>query len=710
MSTVLWKDGDLEKINLITYSALDDSFAIYNIENEATVGRLNSPMNPTVQLNSPIVSRLQGRIFKNYGLFVYEDNMSSNGTYINGTLFGKNSPENRVGSLLKTGDVLRIDNGDYRHPSPKAIVMVVTRDTGATLEARRVDLSNAEDITIGREVDGMQIDNDMVSATHAIFARNGENWYVEDLDSTNGVYVNNERINRRKDLYPMDVVRIVEFEFLYTGRELLYFSEEDNRQYSDVNGNEVEAPIEPEPIYNEPVYEQQSQEAPNQVPSEAQSIPESHTQSGEPQTWNTTQGQPATTNSGQQGWTGSFVLQPVPTSEQMDAANVPFPVNGQVSVPFPEPQSVPEQVYEPAPEPVYEPEPWPLHEPVSQPVYEPEPQPVYQTTPQPIYQTTPQPIYQPEPQPVYQPEPQPSYQPQPVPQPAPVPAPAPAPARPQAMPVQNRSNSGQLVVKIRERSVRKALKKQVLLKDINICVNPGELVMLLGGSGAGKTTFINAVMGYEKADGTIIHNNVDVYKDYSKVRKDIGFVPQQDLLRLEDTVYKTLENAADMKLNVSAYARNERIEKVLNSLGLSREKDSKVKKLSGGQRKRLSIAVELISDPSLFFLDEPDSGLDGIMARSLMEQLRTIADEGKIVMVITHAPDRVKDLFNKVIVLAKGSRDNIGRLAYFGGIQDAMRFFDTDSLEGVIKRINREDEGGDGKADYYISKYEKGEI
>lgn len=96
-----------------------------------------------------------------------------------------------------------------------------------------------------------------------------------------------------------------------------------------------------------------------------------------------------------------------------------------------------------------------------------------------------------------------------------------------------------------------------------------------------------------------------------------------------------------------------------------------------------------------------------------MEQLRTIADEGKIVMVITHAPDRVSHLFDKVIVLAKGEKDNIGHLAFFGSVSAAMDFFETTSLEGVIKKINRVDEGGDGLSDYYIDKYsayEKGNI
>ena len=238
-------------------------------------------------------------------------------------------------------------------------------------------------------------------------------------------------------------------------------------------------------------------------------------------------------------------------------------------------------------------------------------------------------------------------------------------------------------------------------------INAGEMVLILGGSGAGKTTFMNAVMGYEKAEGQILHGETDIYEDFESMKYKIGFVPQQDLLRGSDTVYDTLQNAAEMKLpsSIKKAKREERINTVLNTLGLSRERESLVSKLSGGQRKRLSIAVEYIADPSLFFLDEPDSGLDGVMSRALMENLRHISDEGKIVMVISHGPDRAADLFDKVIVLAKSVQDNCGHLAFFGTVSEAYNFFDTNTLEGVVRRINREDEGGDGMSDYYIQKY-----
>ena len=147
------------------------------------------------------------------------------------------------------------------------------------------------------------------------------------------------------------------------------------------------------------------------------------------------------------------------------------------------------------------------------------------------------------------------------------------------------------------------------------------------------------------------------------------------------------------------------VEYALNMFGLTRERNMLVGKLSGGQRKRLSIAVEYIGNPSLFFLDEPDSGLDGTMARSLMTNLRQIADQNKIVMVISHSPDRAFELFDKVIVLAKSSVDDCGRLVYYGTPTAACEFFETNSLEEIITRINRKDEGGEGLADLFIQKF-----
>lgn len=264
-----------------------------------------------------------------------------------------------------------------------------------------------------------------------------------------------------------------------------------------------------------------------------------------------------------------------------------------------------------------------------------------------------------------------------------------------------------LSIHIEERSVWQLFRKHTLLQDIDLTIYPGEMVLLLGGSGAGKTTFINAVTGYEKAKATILEGNQDIYRNYNQLKYNIGMVPQQDLLRTDDTVGMTLMNAAEMRMpaGCTREKRRERVQELLHMFGLDAESDELVGKLSGGQRKRLSIAVEFVANPDLFILDEPDSGLDGVMARDLMEYLRAIADDRKIVIVITHTPDRVIDLFDKVIVLAKGTEDHVGHLAYYGAVDEAKKFFDRESMEDIVRLINGKEEGGEGLADEYIERF-----
>ena len=259
---------------------------------------------------------------------------------------------------------------------------------------------------------------------------------------------------------------------------------------------------------------------------------------------------------------------------------------------------------------------------------------------------------------------------------------------------------------LKSRTVRDFVKKRYLLKDINLVIPNGSLVLLLGGSGSGKTTFVNAITGYEKASAKMILNGEDIYKNYDKMKYRIGFVPQQDLLRMNDTVIRTLEDAADLRLpvNMTKAEMHERVNNVMDTLGLTAGQNGLVAKKSGGQKKRISIGMELVSDPDLFILDEPDSGLDGVIARELFTKLRAVADQGKIVIAITHTPDRVADLFDKVIVLARDS-GRVGRLAFYGSPDEARKFFGKNTMEEIVRAVNRKEEGGEGRADEFINAY-----
>lgn len=265
-----------------------------------------------------------------------------------------------------------------------------------------------------------------------------------------------------------------------------------------------------------------------------------------------------------------------------------------------------------------------------------------------------------------------------------------------------------LSVNIASRHVFDFFKKKYLLKDINMNIPVGHMVLLLGGSGAGKTTFINAVNGFEKADAEIMLDGQNLYTNYNKMKHNVGFVPQPQMMRDKDTVRKTLYDAAEIRLSkdISRSDKIARVNEVMEIFGLLPIQDNLVQKLSGGQKKRLSISMELLSNPALFILDEPDSGLDGVMARELFSRLREVANDNKIVIVITHSPDRVVDFFDDVIVLAK-DKTRTGRLAFFGSIDEARNFFNKESMEEIVKTVNLEEEGGDGEADKYIEMYSR---
>ena len=263
-----------------------------------------------------------------------------------------------------------------------------------------------------------------------------------------------------------------------------------------------------------------------------------------------------------------------------------------------------------------------------------------------------------------------------------------------------------LQIDLKERTIRDHGKKRYLLKDIHLAIPNKSLVMLLGGSGAGKTVFLNAMIGYEKADAKVYLNGSDVYENYDSVKYRIGFVPQQNLIRGKDTVVRTVKDAAALRLPkaLSRKETGERVNSVMDLLGLTAGKAGLVSKKSGGMLRRISIAMELVSDPELFVLDEPDSGLDGAITKEIFRKLRDIADEGRIVIVITHTPDRVVDLFDKVIVLARDS-GRVGRLAFYGSPAEAKEFFEKETMEDIVVRVNSKEAGGEGLADEYIERY-----
>lgn len=500
--TEIWSGENSGKLSVIVIETSIKKIQIFDIEDGMIIARDTdrSDADIDIKVDSPIVSRPDatvsrrghGRFSKKDDYFYYEDLNSTNGTFLNGKLLGRESEDRRYFSQIVEGDVLKIDHFVKTVPHSESVIMLITRPFSGKVKINHINLEKRPSIIIGRNEGDVQLDDNFVSSIHAVFDWDwnaGGTFGVGDCGSRNGVFVNNQKINSSVHLNIWDVINIVGYPFIYTGKSILYFTDS------------------------------------------------------------------------------------------------------------------------------------------------------------------------------------------------------------------NRDNN--LIINIMEKRVDKLFYKMTILKDIRLELNAGEMVMLLGGSGAGKTTLLNAILGYDKAKGSVELGGVDIYKHYDQVKNRIAYVPQQDLLRMEETVESTMRSAAEMKLDADRDSRERRIEEILNTLHLGGKRKTVVKKLSGGERKKLSIAIELISDPTLIFFDEADSGVDGPSAKEIMEDLKNLAKTGKIILVITHSPDRIRDNFDKVIFLAKSRSDNAGRLAFFGGIDEALQFFEVDSLEDVVGKLSLER----GLTDYYIDRF-----
>ncbi|SOD87572.1 FHA modulated ABC efflux pump with fused ATPase and integral membrane subunits [Streptomyces sp. Ag109_G2-15] len=220
-----------------------------------------------------------------------------------------------------------------------------------------------------------------------------------------------------------------------------------------------------------------------------------------------------------------------------------------------------------------------------------------------------------------------------------------------------------------------------ILKDVSFGVPEKSLIAVIGPSGSGKSTLLKALTGYRPANqGEVLYDNRNLYKQFAELRQRIGLVPQDDILHKELTVKKALKYAAKLRFpaDTTAAERDARIDEVLRELKLDIHKDKKVTSLSGGQRKRVSVALELLTKPSLIFLDEPTSGLDPGMDRDVMQLLRGLADDGRTVLVVTHSVAELA-ICDKLLVMAPG-----GAVAYFGPPEEALNFFGYDTWADVF--------------------------
>jgi ABC-type multidrug transport system ATPase subunit/pSer/pThr/pTyr-binding forkhead associated (FHA) protein len=222
-----------------------------------------------------------------------------------------------------------------------------------------------------------------------------------------------------------------------------------------------------------------------------------------------------------------------------------------------------------------------------------------------------------------------------------------------------------------------------LLDDVGLTIQPNEFVGLLGPSGAGKSTLMDSLNGMRPAtSGNVLINNLDLYRHLDSLKQSIGYVPQDDIIHRELTVYRTLYYVARLRLSADVSGReiDQIVSEVMDVTGLSERRDVPVGQLSGGQRKRVSIAVELITKPSVIFLDEPTSGLDPATEEKIMKLFRQIAESGRTVVLTTHAMENVK-LFDKIVVLMRG------KLVFYGGPQEALAHIKADSFKDLYDKL-----------------------
>ena len=234
-------------------------------------------------------------------------------------------------------------------------------------------------------------------------------------------------------------------------------------------------------------------------------------------------------------------------------------------------------------------------------------------------------------------------------------------------------------------NVSKSYGTKTVLQDVSVALYPREFVGLMGASGCGKSTLMDALNGMRPAtSGKVFINDLDLYTNFDLLRRSIGYVPQRDILHEPLTVERTLYYAARMRLpgGTSLLQINEVVSEVIQTVGLEDQRHNAFRQLSGGQQKRLSLGIELITKPNFLFLDEPTSPLDPETTENMMLLFRKLADEGRIVVMVTHKFEKFNSMHN-IVLLTKG-----GRLAFFGPPQEALQYFNCSEPSEIYRRLH----------------------
>jgi len=263
--------------------------------------------------------------------------------------------------------------------------------------------------------------------------------------------------------------------------------------------------------------------------------------------------------------------------------------------------------------------------------------------------------------------------------------------------LQRRDYEGNVTIEVEGLGVSAhAAGSELLLQDVHFTVFPSEIVALMGPSGAGKTTLLKALNGYTiPSTGQVLFNGHNLYAAFDSYRLELGYVPQDDIIHPLLTVREALYFTAKLRTDLREEEIERRIDEVLQTLDISGIQDKLIgsperKVISGGQRKRVNIAMELLCDPTVLFLDEPTSGLASSDSLKVIQHLHQLAQSGKTVLLTIHQPSTtIFRLFDDLILISRDSKDRVppgtkpgpGRLVYFGpAYPESVEFFNAPAV------------------------------